>query len=82
MTEQTTEEMMMTRNDVIKLCGDPISEKRDGERFEPISLDENYFLFAGGKFGRGIFDKRLEFPEGKLCKVVYLDSDDNVIRIF
>jgi hypothetical protein len=77
MTEQSTD-ALKTRTDVIKVYGEPISETANEKGFFANSYEEDCFLARGG---RKHFDKRLVFPKS-VNKVVYLDSDNNIMGIF
>ncbi len=68
-----------TRADLIRDCGEPEQETTQEMGFFATSFKEDCFLVGGG---RDAFDRRLQFPDGKLCKVAYLDPDGNVIRTF
>ena len=69
---------LKTKKDVIEECGEPISETQNNQGFFATCVEEDMFLMTN----KNKFDVRLEFSKDKICKVVYLDSNDNVIGIF
>jgi hypothetical protein len=72
------QELPKTREDIIKICGQPISETEERDNFNTICREEDCFL-AGY---RNIFCKRLTFENPNLIKVVYIDKNDNIMRTF
>lgn len=78
-----TEHHLKTRNDVIEAFGEPTSETTNEQGFFVFSFAEDCFLMGGG---RARLAKRLVFAADKdttsKSKVVYLDSENNVIKIF
>jgi len=73
-TSETTTEILKTRTDIIKAFGEPISETMNKTGFFAKLLAEDCFLIHAREY----FDTRLVFTN----KIVYLDADDNVMRIF
>ena len=67
---------LKTRADVIKECGEPESETSNQQGFFATCYEEDCFLMGGL---RKHFHTRLSFPAGKMYKIVYLDSKENVL---
>lgn len=68
-----------TRSDIIDLYGNPISETPSTGGFFAKSYEEDCFLMGGG---RQQFLQRLEFKIDNSRTIVYVDSNDAVVRIF
>lgn len=78
-TFPTTECIGKTRSDIIGLYGNPISETSSMGGFFARSYQEDYFLISSG---RQQSLQRLEYKIDNSYKIVYLDSNNVVVRIF
>lgn len=70
--------MAETRDEIIKVCGEPKSITNQKGGFCAYSFEEDCFLAGGGRYA---YDERLEYEKHCKYHVVYL-KDKKVIKTF